>query len=59
MLWGGERSGRPVCLSAAGSFGAAEGPVRAVNTVVLTSLDVRRPSGETWLQALACILPIP
>lgn len=59
MLWGGERSGRPVCLSAAGSFGAAEGPVRAVNTVVLTSLDVRRPSGETWLQALARILPIP
>ena len=59
MLWGGERSGRPVCLSAAGSFGAAEGPVRAVNTVVLTSLDVVRPSGETWLQALACILPIP
>ena len=59
MLWGGERSGRPVCLSAAGSFGAAEGPVRAVNTVVLTSLDIRRPSGETWLQALARILPIP
>lgn len=59
MLWGGERSGRPVCLSAAGSFGPAEGSARPVNTVALTSLDVVRPSGETWLQALARILPIP
>ncbi len=59
MLFGGERNGRPVCLSAAGSFGPPGAAARPVNTVALTSLDVVRPSGETWLQALARILPIP
>ena len=60
MLYGGVREGRHCCLSAAGNFrpeGAAE--VLPVNSVVLTSLDVVRPSGETWLQALSRILPIP
>ena len=59
MLFGGERNGRPVCLSATGSFGPPGAAARPVNTVALTSLDVVRPSGETWLQALTRILPIP
>ena len=59
MLYGGERNGKLCCLSAAGRFGTERSQARAVNTVALTSLEVKRPSGETWLQALERILPIP
>lgn len=55
MLWLGERAGRPLCLSAAGSFlpeGSAGGAVRAVNTCAVTTLEVVRASGEMWLDAL-------
>ena len=55
MLWLGEENGCPLCLSAAGNFlpeGSAGGAPRAVNTVAVTSLDVVRANGKTWLASL-------
>ena len=55
MLWLGGENGCPRCLSAAGNFlpeGSAGGVPRAVNTVTVTSLDVVRANGRTWLASL-------
>ena len=62
LIYCGTREGCPLCISAAGRFlppGAAPGQGEAeVNSVVLTSLEVVRPNGKTWLESLTRIIRI-
>ena len=55
MLYLGEAEGKFYCLSATGSFapeGTSENEVRKVNSVVISSLDVIRKNGNTWMESL-------
>lgn len=62
MLWLGERNGRALCLSAAGNFwpeGSCGGAPRPVNTCAVTTLEVVRANGRTWLDSLIRAVGMP
>ena len=62
MLSYGTERGEPLCLSAVGRFlppESAGDTARAVNTVAVTPLTVRRADGRAWLESLTAVMRIP
>ena len=55
MLYLGQRGGHAYVLSAVGTFtDAVGGAAHRANTMTLTTLDVQRGGGKSWLQDLRC-----
>lgn len=61
MIYLGEADGNFYCLSASGSFapeGTSSREIQKVNSVIISSLNVIRKNGNTWMESLEKVIQI-